>query len=192
MLQKKKMGMKWYIASHILTLFVTALTVYFCHDWWLSKIEWTDCGNSVETALDRGCHYDMMMGAWLPAACYDPELSNEWLVTEEGRWFHDKNFTEPWAVADIRKGLHHSALTRPDYHYKHCAYMWVRLLKGIQRGQMLDTDAISLGHAAHCSKFLSEPTKLEELGPFTRLNVGYPKCGRPRRSGWQRMIQSGE
>ncbi|KAL1878097.1 hypothetical protein VTK73DRAFT_8058 [Phialemonium thermophilum] len=169
-----------------LVILVLAVGVYYAVESSATSATWSDCGNSVAEAQLRGCHFDSMMGAWLPAECYDKTLSDQWLEGEEGRWFADKNLTQPFPHSEVRKGNYSSAFTRPDFHFKHCAYMMLRFIVGVNNHQMLDKDAISVGHAGHCAHILADPST--DLGPFTRLNVGFRSCTRPRRSGWQALV----
>jgi hypothetical protein len=169
----------------LVALTFIAIIYYFAQNSY-SVATWSNCGNSVAEAQLRGCQFDSMMGGWLPAECYDRELSDEWLEDEEGRWFSDKNLTQPFPHSEMRKGDYGSAFTRPDFHFKHCAYMMLRFIVGVKNHQMLDTDAISVGHAKHCTGILADPTT--DLGPYTRLNVGFPSCAKPRRSGWQELV----
>lgn len=169
--------------STVLLLFVGIYSLYRARH---VEAVWLDCGQTVAEAESRGCKFDSMMGGWLPADCYDEALSEEWLEGEEGRWYSDINLTKPLLHSEVRKGDYGSAFTRPDFHYKHCSYMMLRFLVGVKNRQMLDIDAISVGHAKHCTGVLADPAT--DLGPYTRLNVGFPSCAKPGSGGWEELL----
>lgn len=43
-----------------------------------SGAEYISCGNSTEEARDKGCTYDTLLNAWVPAQCLDQEWIDEY------------------------------------------------------------------------------------------------------------------
>jgi hypothetical protein len=150
---------------------------------------WLSCGHNVTAARAAGCKFDVMLSAWLPPPCYDEELMENTLAVENFSWFYDKEFTKPVSEEQVRAGGPHKQLfTRRDFHYKHCAYVWIKQIKVWREGSWIDENAWKFEHTVHCASSL---LSLEHgfSHNYTVNNVVYYRCGRPWRDDWKREIE---
>lgn len=103
------------------------------------------CGSSGEEAVRNGCIYSFIPGAWVPAACHDTELEEEFLGREQWHWYTDKDFKEEIAMETIRQtGGPPVFYTNLDYHFVHCSYTWKKLHRAVKNQTPIDS------HIAHC------------------------------------------
>jgi hypothetical protein len=66
----------------------------------------TDCGDTSETARQRGCHFDVISFAWKVPECFDGELMEQFLAERPWKWSLDENGTKLIDQDDIRTGVH--------------------------------------------------------------------------------------
>ncbi|KAH8892555.1 hypothetical protein GQ53DRAFT_861943 [Thozetella sp. PMI_491] len=141
------------------------------------------CGKTPEEAIARGCHFDMLVTAWLPARCIDTELVDEFM--EIGQWefytrLHGETkhaSYEPDVLGAIskRKGI----WTSRRWHVTHCLYMFKKLSRALVNGWPVDAEAISEPHTEHCMGAFKEalfgpPLDPDEIEVF--LEIIYPPC----------------
>lgn len=154
-----------------------------------NKVNWHGCGSSPADAREHGCRYDLLMGAWLPAECYDGALLEEWIEGEEGKWYQDKNFTTllPWE--EVRSGNCPLAYTRPDFHWRHCSYVWTRLLRNLKDHRSLDEDTLSIHHTKHCTDLTADPEGHSvRLGKWSAIKPKFSICAKPGWKGWGSLV----
>ncbi|KAH0837046.1 hypothetical protein FOPE_04850 [Fonsecaea pedrosoi] len=141
------------------------------------------CGDSVLEAQSRGCHYDVMMGAWLPEECFDREFSESLSPLEDGRWFWDPNLTKPMSKDELARGEYVSAFSHPEFHLRHCTYMFMKLVRAYEKGwKMVDGDSMELKHREHCARLLRDPYGFDTGHPglvaYSRVDVSFMRCAR--------------
>jgi hypothetical protein len=186
--QQKKSPLRIYAFQVLVIVLLNTIIVVTAMIYLNSSIQY-DCGTSPAKAHARGCHYDIMLGSWLPEQCYDKKLADEWSADEEGLWYHDQNFTQPFATSDLRKGQHMDAYTRWDFHLKHCLYTWERAMWNIRYNRMLEHDTRSLHHARHCTDILQRP---DQPPGWTKIHTTYQPCVKPRFNGWSQYVIEGK
>lgn len=141
---------------------------------------WLSCGNSTAAALAAGCVFDQMLSTWLHPHCASPSLLATTLAAEKYTFFEDEALTVAIPDEDARNGRYpaHYVYARPDFHAKHCAYMWHRQVEAWVGGGWIDNESWQVKHTDHCIM-----TMLERNNPYqytnARIRVAFTTCGRP-------------
>jgi hypothetical protein len=78
-----------YVFFPIILLALVVLVLDFSINSWNAKPVWTNCGNSTAEAKENGCRFDVMMHSWVPQACYDEALSEEYIQANDFKFFSD-------------------------------------------------------------------------------------------------------
>ena len=81
------------------------------------------CGNSSTTALASGCRFDIISFAWLPPACDDRELSDEFQASKEWSWYEDQDGLVPVTQDEALTGRYPYLFVNFEYHLTHCTYL---------------------------------------------------------------------
>ncbi|KAA8651034.1 uncharacterized protein ATNIH1004_003727 [Aspergillus tanneri] len=119
-----------------------------------------ECGSSTTEAVSKGCKYDTMSAAWLPAACRDDELSAEFDRMgpgPNGKWYYwaDENRTQELTMKELSL-LPDSNLpffTTWDWHVAHCTYRWRKQLRPGFLFSKMNIEA-AYGHVTHCEEVM--------------------------------------
>lgn len=139
---------------------------------------WLSCGSTSTEARAQGCRFDVMMSAWVHERCYDAELMEQTLSVERFTWFEDLDMTLPVPESVVRLGNHHRLYTRPDFHYKHCAYVWLRQMRAWRGQAAIDDNSWGFEHTVHCAQSLLAPNTPYPKN-HTENNVVFYRCGKP-------------
>lgn len=139
---------------------------------------WLSCGSTSTEARSQGCRFDVMMSAWVHERCYDAELMEQTLSVERFTWFEDLAMTLPVPESVVRLGNHHRLYTRPDFHYKHCAYVWLRQMRAWRGRAAIDDNSWGFEHTVHCAQSLLAPNTPYPKN-HTENNVVFYRCGKP-------------
>ncbi|GLA27770.1 hypothetical protein M752DRAFT_49669 [Aspergillus phoenicis ATCC 13157] len=144
------------------------------------------CGNSTTVARSRGCQFDLVTYAWLPASCIEQETLAEfrnWLEGSErafGSWpfFADREGNE--RIADeqaLSERVGVPTHSPQEEHLGHCIFLWRRLARMASTGPVLD---IGLGHVHHCTEHLLDRLRganpLDSERPHSVFEVGLGGC----------------
>jgi len=144
---------------------------------------WTSCGDSPETARERGCHFDLISFAWQTHECYDSSLVAEFAEWEPWPFWTSENGTEtvPLEVAFLGE----RTLWIPwRYHIVHCTFVWRQLHRAYEAG-WVDSDLRRYGHTKHCQRMILMEGEETDDGRFfsipndrvvTLANIIYPSC----------------
>lgn len=136
----------------------------------------TNCGNSSDEARARGCVFDLMSWCWLPPACHDAELSEQFL-RENGPWdwYLDLKATLHVDQEEVAKGNTDLVYVAESYHQIHCAYVWSKMHRAYMGQGAMDSYIGSFNHTKHCSEVLLRSdfswTKVD-----TYVWLKYPTC----------------
>lgn len=142
-----------------------------------TRIMVSPCGNTAEEARARGCHFDIISFCWLPDACYDAKLSENFDNITTWEWFLDSNGTQPISHDQAMTGDYTGLFVNWEYHVRHCTAMWEKMHRAILgRGKSaIDGYIGPLGHTQHCSQMLLTVDDWKELN--TIILVKFPDCG---------------
>ena len=145
----------------------------------------TDCGDDIDTALKRGCLFDVMENIWAPPLCYDSAFAAEALYGVNGSkslaarfglvefpWFQDENLSLPLTTLEDlqsflidrgRKGEPLEAFSNGEFHIAHCAYSFSlgsRALEKLAKGKndvWIPQSTAKAGHSRHCEDVFGTP-----------------------------------
>ncbi len=137
---------------------------------------WEECGGSPTIALERGCHYDIMMSQWVTDDCYDAELMESFLVDRKWRWYEDKNLTQEIPMSVIRRGEHGIVYSSTDFHFQHCMYTWRKQHRLFGGGLWMDETLLSHGHTVHCADLMLRHDEYVSTHRYTPVGIQYPAC----------------
>jgi hypothetical protein len=149
----------------------------------------TNCGLSPEKAREKGCKFDVMSFSWLPPACYDADLTQQFLADKEWGWYTDPRATGSVPLSEVQEGNLKYVFVSWEFHLVHCGYMWRKMHRAVMSGGPIDGYIMDTNHTAHCVKeLLAGKTELNRT--TTMIFAKYPECGfheeeDPR--GWYRV-----
>ena len=118
-----------------------------------------ECGDSVATAIERHCPFDVMSNLWTPSHCHDEEFALESLNgvdlfsdgggvgapefgLKEFRWFEDAEASRPissthdleqFLLQRDQSGLPLEAYTSMPFHAAHCSYLARVATRGLDK-----------------------------------------------------------
>ncbi|OJJ43566.1 hypothetical protein ASPZODRAFT_50745, partial [Penicilliopsis zonata CBS 506.65] len=111
------------------------------------------CGTSREEAASLDCYFDPMSFSWLPADCYDAELTEAFLELKEWQWFTDADGS-PAPRDAVMAGLYDQLFVSWEYHLLHCTYAWRKMHRALLHGWPIDDYIAQYTHTAHCESML--------------------------------------
>lgn len=137
------------------------------------------CGQSIAEARAAGCEYEVLSGAWMPPACLDPELNEEFRQIHDWKYYADADRQEeiPEPMLAEREGEEGAYYTTQRWHVIHCAYQWRKLHRAWESGRAVELGAHALGdfnHTIHCGTLYTDEVPMEQLE--TRIVVEFFSC----------------
>jgi len=135
-----------------------------------------ECGTSAPEARAKGCVFDVMNYAWIPAPCFNKTLSDEYwegLVSHGIEFWSDSSRSEVLSHEDILAARHEYSYTSWLLHLKHCQYLIHRQLQCLTYGTPVDNVSRNISHAEHCLEEVRSPGDVKTM-LFT--GTAYLKC----------------
>ncbi|PYH93996.1 hypothetical protein BO71DRAFT_399246 [Aspergillus ellipticus CBS 707.79] len=166
-----------------------------------------DCGTSAAEALARGCQFDAMSFSWLPPACFDAPLMQDFLRQRDWQWFLDPAGQQAVPSARALTGEYDKLYVTREYHLLHCLYMWRKMHRAVLFGEgrgAVDGYIANIAHTEHCGRMLlhQPPHAIDSSDGLqvvdTYIFVKFVLCGPAvwadgdkeggRRPGWYRVV----
>ncbi len=144
-----------------------------------SSTRWSSCGDSLETAQERGCSFDLISFAWQTPECYDTELVAEFSSWSNWTFYADDKFTIPVSQEIARQGNRTPLFVKWDYHIVHCTFMWRQMHRAYERG-WIDSHLGNYNHTLHCQRMMLMDKSAAEKA-ITVARIIYPPCTEARR-----------
>jgi hypothetical protein len=120
--------------------------------------EFAQCGNDTASALNAGCVYSFVPGAFVPPQCHDAELEDEFLHHRDWHWFYDALGQREIPIEEIKATGGPPIMYVPlDYHRVHCAYTWKKLHRAAKYQWPIDAHLWHYEHTRHCADGLAAP-----------------------------------
>jgi hypothetical protein len=148
-----------------------------------TKIEnaatWRHCGNTSEEAHANNCVLDFIAGAWVPKACWDFELENEFLNLTAWHWYADSGGEQELSIESIREdGGPDPIFVTVEYHWVHCAYTWKKMHRARMMHLPIDTHVGDYAHTVHCADGLMAQSSdySNETRPISRFTRHFETC----------------
>ena len=168
----------------IVILAIIGVLSLFRGNWWdrdlVSSIDSHDpkdvcyCGKTIAEAKARGCRYDSIAIQWLPPACRDDELNDEFeRAGPHGQWeyFSDEAKTRKYSVEEIAEmantGGYFWATHR--WHVLHCTYTWRKLFRQRFTGAVIEDHSDTMGHIDHCEQLIQMQFDFDDLMSQARV-----------------------
>jgi len=112
------------------------------------------CGVTPTQARSNGCLFDVVSFSWLPPACYDAVLVDDFLAVEPWEWFLDPLGTQPVLLEAVQRGEGSEMYVSWRYHIVHCVFMWQKLHRALDNGRVIDAYIGNYNHTSHCGHML--------------------------------------
>jgi len=129
-----------------------------------------NCGETIAEAKTKGCKFDALASAWLPAECIDEELSNEFDHSGpevDGSWpyFLHPNGTVPLSMDDLASMANTGQrwYSTREWHLLHCNFYWRKKTRSAQTGVVLEKRYDTVDHIAHCWNMVMMTTPMDSL-----------------------------
>ncbi|GAB1199700.1 hypothetical protein APSETT444_009057 [Aspergillus pseudonomiae] len=129
-----------------------------------------NCGETVEEAIANNCRYDSIAAAWLPPACRNDELLEQFETSgpnSDGSWMYyaDKNKTRVLSLEEVsmlpKTGSHF--FTTHQWHLVHCAYYWKKMFLAAEMGTVIEARYNNLAHINHCEMMFLKRDALDTI-----------------------------
>ena len=144
------------------------------------------CGSSPAQARELKCKFDIMMNGWVPLACYNEALSEEYLSKNDFHFYTDSFAQDEVPLDIVRRGEWKGLYTGWEHHIHHCSYMWKILVLAVEaKTGMFDSSSSSFDHTSHCSESMFEGGMIRAMmasssvGNESFIEPGYLSCGQP-------------
>ncbi|KUI72152.1 hypothetical protein VM1G_07808 [Cytospora mali] len=134
------------------------------------------CGSTVEEAKALNCTWDLLAAAWLPPACIDQELNEEFRNEGPWRYFADREGTEelPEEELPYRVGEGMEFYASLKYHKTHCSYQWRKMHRAMMRGTKIENKLADYHHTKHCGHVQMQQGDMDDL--MTKITVELMSC----------------
>ena len=136
------------------------------------------CGKSVEEAKTRKCTFDPIAAAWLPPACIDAELMEEFNHAGPGpngswQYWSDFNRTMEYSLEEVAilPDVNGKFYVTHDWHIKHCTYNWRKQYRSRMTRVHLDARSGGYGHIGHCEGILRQRWGLHDVTTSSAVSL---------------------
>lgn len=167
----------------IIILAVIGVLSLFRGDWWHRELVSVDshdpkdpcyCGKTLAEAKARGCRYDSIAIQWLPPACRDDELNDEFeRAGPHGAWeyFSDEAKTRKYSVEEVAEMADRNGFfwATHRWHLLHCTYTWRKLFRQRFTGTVIEGHSDTMGHIDHCEHIIQMSFEFDELMSQARV-----------------------
>ncbi|KAL3424523.1 hypothetical protein PVAG01_03804 [Phlyctema vagabunda] len=130
------------------------------------------CGNSAAEAKELGCTFELMTVSWMPPACHDDELNQEFRSVREWHFYDDLKGSREIGEAELSE-LTVMAYGTNEFHRMHCGYSWMKMHRALQRQGRIDKGLSYYKHTTHCAD-MYRPANMSAIG--TDVTIGFGKC----------------
>lgn len=125
------------------------------------------------------------MNHWVSEACYDKELTEEFLAIQDWIYYEDYNATIPITQEQLSRS--EIAYGTWEWHEAHCFYSMLKLQRAISSGRQIQLEVVSEEHTRHCKMVVNTTNYLydkaqkggdlfDPKGMGTILHPGIPLC----------------
>ncbi|EXJ67374.1 uncharacterized protein A1O5_09387 [Cladophialophora psammophila CBS 110553] len=103
----------------------------------------TLCGSTRAEALSHNCTFDVLSFAWMPPACHDPELCEEFCSVSVSR-------------TEVEEGKVEKVYTPREYEELQCVFSWRKVHRAVSKGAPVDGFSGDKGYSEYCGALLVE------------------------------------
>lgn len=136
------------------------------------------CGETPSGARSRGCIFDVMSLNWLPPACYDEDLTNDFLAAGNWTFSTDPRGENRLSASQVQAGDLQYVFTSQAFHATHCVYMWRKMHRVLMSGDpdRVDGFVADMDHTKRCGGILLKNQGQDAWG--IPAVIKFPLCGR--------------
>jgi hypothetical protein len=138
--------------------------------------EASPCGTNANEARDRGCNFDPLTFAWLPQACYDYNLTAEYLQLQDWQWWREQpdGSRRQLSLINIMQGSDETLYVTWEYHRQHCVYLWLKMHRAALAGNPIDGVTMLDIITDVCDGVLRSKRELNDTS--VRGYIRFPSC----------------
>jgi hypothetical protein len=106
----------------------------------MNETEESPCGSNANSARDAGCIFDPLTFAWLPPACYDWNLTSEFIALQDWEYYRllpDGSFRQ-LSLINIMQSSDEVLYVSWEFHRQHCAYLWLKMHRAMLERRAID------------------------------------------------------
>ena len=136
------------------------------------------CGNNTSrSGWHAAATSDLVRTQWLPQACNDPDLNEDFRRAVEGiPHYRDKEGTIPISIDEMMWDEADTVVyTTVEWHRHHCAFTLIKLHRAIMAGASMDS-YMDVGHTTHCALWLMNNTRPWKDLTMRITGSGFPDC----------------
>ena len=106
----------------------------------ITQSEENPCGTTANVARNRGCLFDPLTFAWLPPACYDYNLTADFLKVQDWSWWRERpdGSRRQLSLINVMQSSDEVLYVNWEYHRQHCVFMWKKLHRAMLSGGVID------------------------------------------------------
>jgi len=149
-------------------------------DYSLSSVPTSDtvatCGSTLEEAQALNCVWDGLGGYWVPPACYDKEITEQFLAAGPWKYFNDHAGTQELAEEDLkyRFGEENKYYTTLKYHRVHCSFQWRKMHRALEKGWKVENMLMDYHHTLHCGTVSLQEGQMDDI--LTSITIELATC----------------
>ncbi|KAL8243963.1 hypothetical protein R6Q59_010221 [Mikania micrantha] len=138
---------------------------------------WDQCGTTPAEARSRDCIFEVTLSLWVPKECYDRDLEEEYLRSEDLSYYRDMNLTDVVPLDEVRTGEQYGWFVSYQHHIRHCEFGLRKFHRAVISGGKIDGYLLSYNHTMHCLKMFTDPP--EKMSKLPQRDVRmFPYCGK--------------
>ncbi|KAF6788129.1 hypothetical protein CSOJ01_15099 [Colletotrichum sojae] len=141
------------------------------------RLDITSCGVTPTEAHANGCRFDVTSFSWLPPACYDEFIVDDFIASEPREWFLDPSGTRPVPLQTVQRGDIPEMYVSWGYHKAHCVSMWKKMHRAVEDGRVLDAYIGNYNHTSHCGHMLTMAEDATSAHLNTIIRRKFVGCG---------------
>jgi hypothetical protein len=138
------------------------------------------CGTSPAEARRRGCVFETTGFAWLPRACLDSAIENQFhahIKKHNLTYYRDYNCTQLVSLEEVQCG-EQGFFVHEGYHKTHCAFLLRKLHSRYAEGKPVDGMIMNQGHTKRCMSEMLDGEMMHKGANGQWSYLKYPYCGK--------------
>lgn len=142
----------------------------------VNKTENQPCGSDAISARHAGCLFDPLTFAWLPPACYDWNLTSEFLDLQDWEYYrqHPDGSRRQLSLINVMQSTDEVLYVSWEFHRQHCAYLGLKMHRAMLERRPIDGVSMMEATTGVCEDVLR--SKREGNDTSVPGYIKYPSC----------------
>lgn len=142
----------------------------------INVTEEAPCGSDANAARSAGCIFDPLTFAWLLPACYDWNLTSEFIALQDWEYFRlqPDGSRRQLSLINIMQSSDEIIYVSWEFHRQHCAYLWLKMHRAMLERRPID----GVSMLDIITDVCDGVTRSDRLGNDTSVPgyIRYPSC----------------